>query len=282
MLSYQHAYHAGNFADVLKHVILVNTLRYLTRKPGAILYLDTHAGDGCYRLNDPRQARTGEAVRGVILVNMQKAELISGPSGKLLECYLDLVHPYLQLGQYPGSPVLAATLMRPIDRIELYELHPSSHQHLVQALPVDRRINIHRADGFSAPARHLPPPEKRAVVLIDPPYEEKRDYSRVTECLLAIWKRMPSAVVLLWYPVVFRENVNRMQETLSRSPLRDVWQSELGIGPDEDRHGMTASGMIMLNPPWEMPVLLRELLPAIGQSLAGAAGYGHVQCLLPE
>ncbi|MDR2214129.1 MAG: 23S rRNA (adenine(2030)-N(6))-methyltransferase RlmJ [Pseudomonadales bacterium] len=284
MLSYRHAFHAGNFADVLKHLVLCGTLRYATSKDAPLLYLDTHAGAGRYRLDAAEARRTGEAASGILQLDLPAlAAACSEAGAALLRDYHAVLTPFLTRGWYPGSPLIAAALLRRNDHLHLCELHPADHELLRKATEGDRRIRVEKADGLERAVILLPPVQKRAVVLIDPSYEVKQDYRAVVRTLSAIHQRMPAAQVLLWYPVVEREYITRLIASLRHSPLRDVWQVELGLRADTPGHGMSGCGLILVNPPWTLPAALRELLPPLLANLGSPAyGHWHVERLIDE
>ncbi len=283
MLSYRHAFHAGNFADVLKHLVLTGTLRYAIGKETPLLYLDTHAGGGIYRLDSAEAQRTGEAAQGILQLDLPAlAERCSEAGAALLRGYHEVLAPFLARRNYPGSPLVAAAVLRARDHLHLCELHPTDHEHLLSATHRDRRIRVEQADGFQRAVTLLPPVQKRAVVLIDPAYEVKQDYRTVVRTLNGIHQRMKSAQVLLWYPVVHRSEIDRLVSSLQHSRLRDVWQVELGVKPDAPGHGMTASGLMLVNPPWTLPGALREVLPLIQEKLAPETGHWRVERLIDE
>ena len=283
MLSYRHAFHAGNFADVLKHLVLANTLQYATRKAAPVFYLDTHAGASLYRLNAEAAQKTGEAAAGIRKLDFGTLLAAAPEAARLaLQTYQDAINPFLQCGQYPGSPILAAAMLRRQDHLQLYELHSTDYRLLLANTETDKRIKCEQEDGFQSISVLLPPVQKRAVILIDPSYELKEDYSRAIKVFAAIYQRMPTAQVLLWYPVVQRANINWMIEKLLRTEIRDLWQVELGIQADTDGFAMTASGLLLLNPPWTLPTQLRESLPLLQQQLAPATGHWLVENLVPE
>ncbi|OGT77404.1 MAG: hypothetical protein A3I78_01525 [Gammaproteobacteria bacterium RIFCSPLOWO2_02_FULL_56_15] len=283
MLSYRHAFHAGNFADVLKHLVLANTLQYATRKAAPVFYLDTHAGAGLYRLNAEAAQKTGEAAAGIRKLDFGTLLAAAPEAARLaLQTYQDAINPFLQCGQYPGSPILAAAMLRRQDHLQLYELHSTDYRLLLANTKTDKRIKCEQEDGFQSISVLLPPVQKRAVILIDPSYELKEDYSRAIKVFAAIYQRMPTAQALLWYPVVQRANINWMIEKLLHTEIRDLWQVELGIQADTDGFAMTASGLLLLNPPWTLPTQLRESLPLLQQQLAPATGHWLVENLVPE
>ncbi|WP_206613578.1 23S rRNA (adenine(2030)-N(6))-methyltransferase RlmJ [Parahaliea mediterranea] len=279
LLSYQHGFHAGNFADVLKHLVLCGTLDYMTRKPAPLLYVDSHAGAGCYRLDDERARKTAEARGGVLGLDWPALLAATpAPGRSLIGCYQKAVSPLLAQRQYPGSPLIARQLLREQDRLALFELHPQEHAALREAMGRDRRIRVQQEDGFRCQGL-LPGVYKRALVLIDPPYEVKDDYDRAAELVIRLHRRMRGAVILLWYPVVSRERVRAMVQQLVAAGLADLWQSELGLQADNDGYGMTASGLLMLNPPWQLPEQLQQALPRVQEQLAPAYGFHRVESL---
>ena len=283
MLSYRHAFHAGNHADILKHLVLVNTLAYATRKDAPLFYLDTRAGAGLYRLGSEAAQKTGEAEAGIRKLDFSALLAQAGAEGKVaLQAYQAALNPFMNRGQYPGSPALAAALLRRQDHLRLFELHSTDYRLLLTNTEQDKRIHCEQEDGFPQIGKLVPPVQKRALVLIDPSYEVKDDYARAVKAVAEIYQRMPTAQVLLWYPVVMRSNVDWMLAALLRQPLRDLWQVELAVRSDTDTHGMTASGLFILNPPWTLAAQLRETLPLLQQQLAPQSGSWFVKNLVAE
>ncbi|MEH6628635.1 MAG: 23S rRNA (adenine(2030)-N(6))-methyltransferase RlmJ [Motiliproteus sp.] len=275
MLSYRHAFHAGNHGDVLKHLVLANTIDYLLRKETPVLYIDTHAGAGRYQLNNAMAKKTEEASKGI-------GSLAFSRLPESADIYQQALAGYLKQRQYPGSPLLAADLLRRQDRLALYELHPKDQTALQRLFGKDKRVQVESADGFAGLKARLPAKNSRALVLMDPSYEMKSDYQQVANSIQEGYKRMPSAVFLVWYPVVERHRINKLINDLKASKVRDLWQFELGVEADTEEYGMTASGMLVINPPWVLPEQLRTLLPAIQQQLAPDSGHSCVEQLVPE
>lgn len=271
MLSYRHSFHAGNFADVLKHLVLVQTLHHLTQKEKPLLYLDTHAGAGGYLLSSEHAGKTLEFEDGIGRL-WGRGDLPQG-----LEEYLALVRRFNGAGplqRYPGSPWFAQQLLRQQDRMVLRELHPSDFALLQQTFRGDRRCRVEREDGFQACLALLPPAERRGLVLLDPPYEMKEDYQRVVDTLLAAHRRFATGTYAIWYPVVERYRIERMEKALLASGIRRVLLLELGVLPDSPGRGMTASGMIVVNPPWSLAAAMAPLLDYLAAHLADN-GRGH-------
>lgn len=283
MLSYRHAFHAGNHADVLKHLVLVNTLHYAIRKPAPVFYLDTHAGAGQYRLLSKESQQTGEAGQGILKLDFPAllAQLSDDNKPALLQ-YQAVLQPFLRHQHYPGSPLIAAAVLRHQDHLHLCELHPADFTQLHEHNSSDRRFTCEQADGYVRALALLPPAQKRAVILIDPSYEIRDDYRKVVQLVADIHQRMRSAQILLWYPVVERSDIDRMIAALLRTEVRDLWQFELGMAPDSSGHGLTASGMLAVNPPFTLPGQLRAVLPLLQQQLAPAFGHWLVKNLIAE
>ncbi|MGA0805750.1 MAG: 23S rRNA (adenine(2030)-N(6))-methyltransferase RlmJ [Pseudohongiellaceae bacterium] len=285
MLSYRHAFHAGNFADILKHLVLVNTLHYALRKDTPLFCLDTHAGAGLYLLDSESARKTGEAEAGIRKLDFAALAAKASPEGAVaLQQYQDTVDHFLRMHKpaYPGSPLLAAALLRKQDHLHLCELHPADFELLVSYTHRDRRITCEQADGYTRALALIPPAQKRAVVLIDPSYETDADYQRVVKLVSELHQRMSGAQILLWYPVVHRRDAQHLADALVRKGIRDLWRFELGIKADAPGHGMTASGMLVVNPPWTLPAQLENVLPLLAEQLAGGWGNWAVERLTAE
>ncbi|MFN5775543.1 MAG: 23S rRNA (adenine(2030)-N(6))-methyltransferase RlmJ, partial [Burkholderiaceae bacterium] len=219
MFSYRHAFHAGNHADVLKHLVLVAVLRYLTEKPVSLMAIDTHAGAGLYRLDSEWAQTSAEAAEGLQRLVTALPGLDQAPS-PLLQDYLDLVaefNPRGQWNRYPGSPFVINHLLREQDKIKLFELLPSDakllEQHVAQ-LEAGRRVAVLREDGFDGLKKFLPPPSRRGLVLMDPSYELKTDYARVATAIQDSLKRFPTGTYLVWYPVIGRPEAHDLPKRL--------------------------------------------------------------------
>lgn len=284
MLSYQHGFHAGNEADVLKHVVLVACLEYMTQKPKPLLYVDTHAGAGGYALDSAQSQKTAEYRRGIARLWSLGDDLPEG-----LQSYLDVVRAFNQfagsqeaLAFYPGSPWIAQALLREGDRLQLFELHPKEAALLQQGLVKKRGLSVFQQDGFQGLIAALPPKERRGLVLMDPPYEIKTDYEQVVSRLIQAHKRFAGGTYLLWYPVVERARIDQLEKALKNSGIRAIDLYELAIAPDTSARGMTASGMIVINPPWILKNQMNTLLPWLCQHLAEGQGFYRIETLVEE
>jgi 23S rRNA (adenine2030-N6)-methyltransferase len=278
-VKYRHAFHAGNFADVTKHAALVAALLRLTEKDRPLFLLDTHAGRGRYEL----AAARGEAEAGIARIASAGLE----GAHPALARYLGLVrslNPEGKLRAYPGSPMIEAALMRAGDRAAFCELQPSEADALRREFRGDDRIGVHCRDGFEALGALLPPPEKRGLALIDPPYEEtEADFTRVAEALVAAAARWPQGVLMAWYPIKQGAVAARLQRRLVDAGMRRLLVAELCVHPDDSRAGLNGSGLVTLNPPWQFEADLRTILPLLHAALAdGGAGRVRVALLAGE
>ncbi|AYA41923.1 23S rRNA (adenine(2030)-N(6))-methyltransferase RlmJ [Xenorhabdus nematophila] len=280
MLSYRHSFHAGNHADVLKHTVQSLIIESFKIKEKPFLYLDTHAGAGRHQLSGEYAERTGEYLEGIARI-WQRDDI-----PEALAAYMKVVKALNQNGSlryYPGSPLIARHLLREYDELILSELHPSDFPLLRTEFSRDRRARVLREDGFQQLKSKLPPKSRRGFVLIDPSYELKSDYQNVIRGLLEGYKRFATGTYALWYPVVLRQQVKRMVKELEATGIRKILQIELGVRPDSDQRGMTASGMIVINPPWKLEQQMKAVLPWLHQVLV-PEGTGHtlVEWIVPE
>ncbi|EHD23702.1 MULTISPECIES: 23S rRNA (adenine(2030)-N(6))-methyltransferase RlmJ [Brenneria] len=273
MLSYRHSFHAGNHADVVKHTVQSLIIAALKEKEKPFLYLDTHAGAGRYQLSGEHAERTGEYLDGI--ARIWRRDDIPAE----LEPYMQAVRTYNHNGQlryYPGSPLIARQLLREQDKIHLTELHPSDFPLLRNEFQKDARSKVVRGDGYQQLKSQLPPLSRRGFVLIDPPYELKTDYQSVVQGIQEGYRRFATGVFALWYPVVLRQHIKRLLKDLQATGIRNILQIELAVLPDSDRHGMTASGMIVINPPWKLKAQMESVLPWLHEALV-PAGTGHTR-----
>ena len=294
MFSYRHAFHAGSHADVLKHMILIATMRHLALKPAAITVVDTHAGAGLYRLDGDYAGTSGEAADGV--VKLAAAASTMPDLAPLLRDYLDLVRSFNKgdaLKIYPGSPFIVHKLLRQDvrDKLKLFELHPTDSKALaanIAQLEAGRQVMGAREDGFEGVKAFLPPPSRRGLVLIDPSYEIKSDYPKVATCIQDSLRRFATGTYAVWYPIVPRAEAHelpRRLKTLCTHADRPWLHATLAIGQDEARQaplgepqrgqGLTASGMFIVNPPHTLKPALAVALPQLLQILGRGRGQGH-------
>jgi 23S rRNA (adenine2030-N6)-methyltransferase len=280
MLSYRHSFHAGNFADVLKHIILIHSLDYLRKKDKPFCCIDTHAGPGKYELDSDYALKNREFDNGIAKLWRRN---------DLPECvarYVSLIKGFNgpdKLTRYPGSPLIAKQLLRDKDRLCLFELHNTEIKVLSAVAAKDKRINVFHADGLKASLKLLPPFERRGLVLIDPSYEIKSDYRQVVETLIAMHKRFAIGTYALWYPVVDRKRNQELEQAIQASGIRNVHLFELGIHADSKELGMTASGMIVINPPWTLVAEMTQVLPWLADILGtDGGGLYRIETLVEE
>jgi 23S rRNA (adenine2030-N6)-methyltransferase len=267
MLSYRHAFHAGNHADVLKHFIFFLILDYFNQKDKPYWVIDTHAGAGMYTLDSGFAAQNAEWQNGID--KLWQAKHLA----PALQAFVDAALRACPEGRhlrYPGSPKIAEAMLRPHDKLRLFELHPADNQMLLQNFNGQgRRVHIELQDGFEGIKACLPPPSKRAVVLIDPPYEVKDDYNKVVLCLKDSLKRFATGTYLVWYPLLQRAEPEHMVERLKQVNPENWLALELNIhAPSGDGVGMYGSGMFVVNPPWTLPKIFAETMPPLRDLLA--------------
>lgn len=267
MLSYRHAFHAGNHADVLKHYVLSLVLDYMNQKDKPYWYIDTHAGAGMYALGSDFAQKNAEFETGI-------ARLIGAKNlPATLASYVDLIRKYNQNNQlqyYPGSPKIAEAFLRDADKMRLFELHPNDCKLLTETFKNQgRQTKIEMQNGFIGLKACLPPPSKRAVVLIDPPYELKDDYRRVVDCIKDGLNRFATGTYLVWYPLLQRPEPLQMLEKLKQLNMNNWLNVNLSIqAPSAEGFGMHGSGMFIVNPPWTLPIILKESMPVLTELLA--------------
>ena len=280
MLSYRHSYHAGNHADVLKHIVLTLCINSLKEKEKPFLYLDTHSGAGRYLLQSEHSEKTGEYLSGINLI-WQQSE-----TPELLNTYLSVLkryNPFDNLKYYLGSPLIAKQLLREQDKINLTELHPTDYPLLRQEFSKDKRAKVLREDGFAQLKSKLPPESRRGIVLIDPSYEIKDDYQKIPKALLEAYKRFATGIYLIWYPVVSRTQTQKMIDEIVNLGIKKISQFEFAIKPDNNQKGMTASGMIVINPPWKLQQQMQTIMPWLKNTLdTEKMGNYLIKELVPE
>ena len=304
MFSYRHAFHAGNHADVLKHTVLIATLDHLLEKEAALTVVDTHAGAGLYRLDGDYAGTSGEAAEGILrLLSEKKAPAAPAPAAKsatkkvatpeaeapladAIARYLSVIHDFNPKGGariYPGSPFIVQHLLRDHDKLKLFELHPTDARTLdanIAQLEAGRQIAVLREDGFGSATKFLPPPSRRALVLMDPSYEIKSDYGRVLDFAAEALKRFATGTYAIWYPIIPRPEAHDLPRRLKTLATKagkpwlhatlTVKSSKLITTPtgETQRPGLPASGMFLINPPYTLKPLLAAALPQLVERLA--------------
>lgn len=280
-MNYRHAYHAGNFADVLKHVTLAAVLDHLGQKPAPYFYLDSHAGRGHYPLSEVETQRGGEFRNGIL--KLMDAPGAPAAVARYLDLVRDLGQEDGQLKAYPGSPRIALACTRAEDRVALCELDPFEADALRAELRRDGRAAVHQRDGYEALGALLPPKEKRGAVLIDPPYEDPKEYERLRAALEANYARWPTGVFLVWYPIKHGGADGRFLERMAASGIRRQLVVELCIERDDSPAGLNGAGLLILNPPWHLDERLATALPWLHARLAAPhRGRWRVSWHVPE
>jgi 23S rRNA (adenine2030-N6)-methyltransferase len=278
-MNYRHAYHAGNFADVQKHAVLALVIEHLKRKEGAFRYVDTHSGIGVYDLGSVQAEKTGEWQDGIGRV------LAAANPPAELEPYLravDSVNPGGGVLHYPGSPAVVAALARPIDKLALCELHPEDAATLRRAFARDGRVGVHHMDGYVALKAMLPVPERRGMVLIDPPFEVRDEFAQMRKGLAQALKRWPTGLYGLWYPIKAREPVARFHADLAMLGLPKALVAEVMVHDGDAPDRLNGAGLVLVNPPWKLDEALGTLLPWLAATLAPGTGFHRLEWLVPE
>ncbi|WP_104665790.1 23S rRNA (adenine(2030)-N(6))-methyltransferase RlmJ [Ensifer adhaerens] len=276
-MNYRHIYHAGNFADVLKHAVLARLVTYLQQKEKAFRVLDTHAGIGLYDLSSEEAQKTGEWRDGVgrLLDGELPPEIAA-----ILAPYLSSIrtlNPGAELTLYPGSPKLARMLFRPQDRLSAMELHPDDYETLHRLFDGDFQSRITELDGWLALGAHLPPKEKRGLILVDPPFEKEGEYDRLADGLARGYRRFASGVYCLWYPLKQGAPIKAFHEALKALDIPKMLCAELSVRSDRETTGLSGSGLIIVNPPFTLKSELDLLLPFLKTRL-GQDRFASSRC----
>ena len=271
-VNYRHAFHAGNFADVVKHAVLARIVAHLKEKPAAFRVIDTHAGAGIYDLAGPEASRTGEWREGIgKLVAARLAPAVRD----LLASYLDAVAAFNgdALKVYPGSPALAQRWLRPQDRLIACEREPNAVRALAARTRGDNRVKTITIDGYTALNAYVPPKERRGVVLIDPPFEQPDESNRLAQALAGAHRKWPTGIYALWYPIKDTRETERFARRFARLGIARMLRAELTL-PAKGDERLRGSGLVLVNPPWRLETELGVLLPALADVLAAGSSRG--------
>src|SRR3984885_5154279 len=277
-MNYRHAFHAGGFADVIKHIVLVRMLTYLQEKPPAFRVIDTHAGAGIYDLTSDEAQRGGEWLTGnARLMPARFSETVL----PLLTPYLDIVrafNPQRELQAYPGSPLIARALLRPQDRLTACEGEPKARKQLIGALRRDTQARVVDLDGWMALPAYVPPKERRGLVLLDPPYEQKDEFERLADGFTEAFAKWPTGSYVLWYPVKSRRATDNLARHVAQAvdagptPGKAL-RLEFSVAPQTAEAGLVSAGLLIVNPPWTLAGELKAILPELEKPL-GQGGAG--------
>ena len=285
-MNYRHAFHAGGFADVLKHIVLTRILLYLQGKPAAFRLIDTHAGAGVYDLTGEEAQRGGEWLTGIARIMQAR---FSQATASLLKPYLDIVrafNPQAELNAYPGSPLIARALLRPQDRLTACEIEPGARKKLIDALRRDVQARVVDLDGWVALPAFVPPNERRGLVLIDPPYEAKDEFERLAKGFRSAFDKWPTGNYLIWYPAKSRRATDQLAHDVVRAaasvkPAGKCLRLEFSVAPQDAEGALTSSGLLMVNPPFTLHGELRSILPELEKPL-GQGGAGRFRLDIPK
>ena len=285
-MNYRHAFHAGGFADVIKHIVLVRVLTYLHEKPAAFRVIDSHAGAGLYDLTGEQAQRGGEWLTGIARILQAR---FSEATAALLKPYLDVVRAFNpqanMLAAYPGSPLFARALLRPQDRLTACEVEPSARKALIDALRNDQQARVVDLDGWVALPAFVPPNERRGLVLIDPPFEAKDEFARLEKGFLAAFNKWPTGIFLLWYPAKSRRLTDQLARQVARAaastrPAAKCLRLEFSVAPQTQDAALASCGLLIVNPPWTLQDELKIILPELGKPL-GQGGAGRFRLEKP-
>ena len=286
-MNYRHAFHAGGFADVIKHIVLVRILTYLHKKPAAFRVIDSHAGAGLYHLTSDEARRGGEWLTGIARIMGAR---FSDATLALLKPYLDIVRAFNPqegaLAAYPGSPLFARALLRPQDRLTACEVEPSARKALLDALRKDPQARVVDLDGWTALPAFVPPNERRGLVLIDPPFEERGEFERLAKGFGAAFGKWPTGTYVLWYPAKSRRATDELARQVAKvaastKPPGKCLRLEFSVAPQTQAAPLTSSGLLMVNAPWTLPAELKTILPELEKPL-GQGGAARFRLEIPK
>ncbi len=277
-MNYRHVYHAGNFADVVKHVVLALTIEHLKLKDTPFRIIDTHAGVGLYALNHGPAERTGEWRTGIGRLFGAEAAPLPAPVADLLAPYLDLIAaenadaPDGQITRYPGSPLIARRLMRRGDQLVVNELHADDRVRLAELFARDGQVKVLGLDGWIALKSLLPPKERRGLILIDPPFEEHNELIRLTEALKEAIRRFETGTYVIWYPIKDEKIIARFHRAIAESCARECLIAEVMLRTARHPEKLNGCGLVVVNPPWKLESQLRVVLPHLAERLGQGEG----------
>ena len=285
-MNYRHAFHAGGFADVLKHIVLVRILTYLQEKQAPFRVIDTHAGAGLYDLTSEEARRGGEWLTGIARLMQAR---FSDNVLPLVSPYLDIVRAFNGPGQlkaYPGSPLIARALLRPQDRLTACEVESNTRKRLIDALRRDAQARVVDLDGWTALPAFVPPNERRGLVLIDPPFEAKDEFKRMADGFTEAFAKWPTGSYLLWYPVKSRRATDELARHVAdvvaaSKPAGKSLRLEFSVAPQEAGGGLASTGLLIVNPPWTLAAELKTILPELEKPL-GQGGAGRFRLETPK
>ena len=286
-MNYRHAFHAGNFADVIKHLVLVRILTHLHEKPSPFRVIDSHAGAGLYDLTGDEATRSGEWTTGIARALQARFTESSVP---LVAPYLDIVRSFnalRELKAYPGSPLIARALLRPQDSMVCCEVEPQARKKLISALRRDEQARVVDIDGWVGLPAYVPPKERRGVVLIDPPYEDKNEFARMAAVFEQVYAKWATGIYMLWYPAKSRRATDELAQHVAATAATSATPGkclriEFSVAPQTADGPLTSTGLLVVNPPWKLSAELKEILPQLEKPLGlGGAGRFRLETAKP-
>src|SRR4030081_857434 len=285
-MNYRHAFHAGGFADVIKHIVLVRMLTYRQEKQAPFRVIDSHAGAGLYDLTSDEARRSGEWLTGIARVMQARFSETTAP---LIKPYLDIVRAFNsppELKVYPGSPLIARALLRPQDRLTACEVQPKERKRPIEGMRRDTQARVVDLDGWVALPAFVPPNERRGLVLIDPPYEHKDEFERIAEGFAEAFAKWPTGSYLLWYPVKSRRASDNLARHVAEvvgtgAPPGKCLRLEFSVAPQAAGSGLNSAGLLIVNPPWTLASELKAILPELEKPL-GQGGAGRFRLEAPK
>lgn len=280
-MNYRHIYHAGNFADVFKHIVLMLCVEYLKEKDKPFFALDTHAGIGLYDLYSEAAQKTAESEAGIgsLWSSSRHPEAVTR--------YLALIRRFNrrsggELRYYPGSPLIVREMLRPGDRLMANELHPEDNKTLQEALGTDHRLRVMQEDGYILLKSQLPPPERRGLVLVDPPFEVRDEFARMVQGLFDAHKRWAQGVYMFWYPIKDLAAVAQFHHDLAETGIPRIIAADFMLRRPSDPSVLNGSGLAIVNPPWTLQAQLQEIIPWLTQAVTGGEGYVDLKTIRDE
>jgi len=286
-MNYRHAFHAGGFADVIKHIVLVRILLHLQEKPAAFRVIDSHAGAGRYDLTADEARRSGEWLTGIARLMQAR---FSENAAALIKPYLDIVRAFnpnpATLAAYPGSPLIARALLRPQDRLTACEVEPSARKLLIDSLRRDTQARVVDLDGWTALPAFVPPNERRGLVLIDPPFEAKDEFERLAEGFATAFAKWPTGTYVMWYPAKSRRATDELARSVAAAaasvkPPGKCLRLEFSVAPQSAGAALASTGLLIVNPPWTLQADLKTILPELEKPL-GQGGAGRFRLETPK
>jgi 23S rRNA (adenine2030-N6)-methyltransferase len=286
-LNYRHAFHAGGFADVIKHIVLVRILLHLQEKPAAFRVIDSHAGAGRYDLTGDEAKRSGEWLTGIARIMQAR---FSEQAAALIKPYLDIVRAFnpapATLAAYPGSPLIARALLRPQDRLTACEVEPTARKQLIEQLRRDTQARVVDLDGWTALPAFVPPNERRGLVLVDPPFEAKDEFERLATGFSTAFAKWPTGSYVLWYPAKSRRATDELARHVAATaasvkPPGKALRLEFSVAPQATGSALASTGLLIVNPPWTLQGELKTILPGLEKPL-GQGGAGRFRLEVPK